>query len=449
MLASWDGFSLELWNETGVRQAVFEPVAEKTQPEINAEEDGATRQESIMHAVEPLDGWAALDLTGVQADVTVLMLPVENLLQRTFTLPVEHPRFVDAAILGQELDDQAGVDPSDWWLCWQTTRADKGVRGLVFALPQILKTQLSESEIGGHCPGIYPDIAVRLQACLPSEHESCAVLDSDSSGLMLGVVEAGVWRGMRRLNVDWNAEDSHDSAIDDALRSLRAMGFDCASMPVFGKLDGVLAEAFQAALPNIGDAWKVETNDGLASRHVANAAAFSSLQSDIPFNFRHGRWALQSDWKKRLAPWKRAVALAAVLMILLMGHDVYRVHQLSNQQLALRQGIEDVFHQALPGVAMLDPMLQLKQAAGGGADGDRWFFIKQLQAISQLQGKQTGLQIESIRYSGKDIILGGSVKDFAAANRVRDALSSILQRKVELLDTDLRGKQVRIRLRWS
>jgi len=362
---------------------------------------------------------------------------------------VEHPRFVDAAILGQELDDQAGVEPSDWWLCWQTARAEQGVRGLVFALPELLKTQLSDSEISSHCHKIYPDIAVRLQAGLAPGITSCAVLDGDSSGLMLGVVEAGVWRGMRRLNVNWESTDSHDSVIDDALRSLRAMGFDAASMPVFGKLDGVLAEAFHAAMPDVGDAWKVETKDALPSRNAANAAAFSCVQSDIPFNFRHGRWASQADWKKRIAPWRRVVVLAGGLAVLLIGHDMYRVQQLSNQELVLRQGIEDAFHKALPGVAMLDPMLQLKQAAGGGTGDDAWFFIKQLQAISQLQRKQTGLRVQNIQYSGKEMVLGGIVKDFAAANRVRDALSSILQRKVELVDTDLNGKQVRIRLRWS
>ncbi len=475
MLASWDGESLELWDETGVRQAVIESIVDKESPAVSdgadetaqegiaqeetaqeetaqeetaqeetAQEQIATRQDNVPNH------WSALDMSGVKAHASILLLPVEILLQRSFSLPVEHPRFVDGAVLGQELDDQAGVTPDDWWLCWQTARAKEGVRGLMLALPQILKEQLSDATISRNCGRIYPDISLRLQACLAPETVTCAVLDADSSGLMLGFMEEGVWRGMRRLNLH-NSHTKNDkkAMADNALRSLQAMGFDAALMPVSGHLDVGFSEVFSGLAQDIGDAWDVEIQDELLSRHAANAAAFSSVHTDLPFNFRHGRWALQSDWKKSVTPWKRAAALGAFLALLIMGHDVYRVQQLAGQQQVLRQGIEDTFHQALPGVAMLDPMLQLKQAAGGGANGDAWFFLKQLQAISQLQSKESGLLVQRIQYSGKEMLLSGTVADFAVANRVRDALSAILQRKVELVDTDLNGKQVRIRLRWS
>jgi len=446
MLASWDGASLELWDETGARKATFEPaVAEEVEGE---EGDASTPVDHAALAGE----WTAFDLGGVDAPVSILLLPCERLLQRSFALPVEHPRFVDAAVLGQELDDQAGVEPQDWWLCWQTARAKEGVRGLMFALPQALKKQLSDTAIGRDCRQLYPDIAVRLQACLSPEITTCAVLDADTSGLMLGFIEDGVWRGMRRLNIceaDEHAQRDTGTIAEDTLRSLRAMGFEADSQPLFGNLDAAWSEVFQKLAEKSAANWNVQTLTELPSRHAANAAAFSRLQDDPPFNFRHGRWVLQSDWNVHISAWKRATVLGAFLVLLLMGHDIYRAQQLSAEQQALRQGIEGVFHQALPGVAMIDPMLQLKQAAGGGAGDGAWFFLKQLQAISQLHGKEKGLEVQRIQYSGKEVVLSGTVADFAVANRVRDALSLILNRKVDLVDTDLKGKQVRIRLRWS
>ncbi|MDQ6986928.1 MAG: GspL/Epsl periplasmic domain-containing protein [Mariprofundaceae bacterium] len=467
MLASWDGVSLELWDDTGARQVVFEPVA--GEPSSVADDDGGEaaqenltqedrthekndQETAVNRQSDAFGNWSALNISGVEAQASILLLPVELLLQRSFSLPVEHPRFVDVAVLEQELDDQAGVEPQDWWLCWQTARAQDGVRGLIFALPQALKKQLSDAAIGRDCRQVCPDIGVRLQACLPPETGACAVLDADHAGLMLGVVEDGVWRGMRRLNLpkpeDHPQRDKRTIA-EDAVHSLRAMGFDVGSQPVFGKLDADWSDAFCGLAEEDGANWHVESMDELPSRHAANGAAFSHLQSDPPFNFRHGRWLLQSDWNVHISAWKRAAVLGIFLVLLLMGHDIYRVQQLSAQQQALRQGVEDVFHQALPGVAMIDPMLQLKQAAGGGADDGAWFFLKQLQAIGQLQGKEKGLAVRGIQYSGKEVVLSGTVADFAVANRVRDALSAILKRKVELVDTDLNGKQVRIRLRWS
>ncbi|MDX8392796.1 MAG: hypothetical protein R8K53_09595 [Mariprofundaceae bacterium] len=444
MLASWDGISLELWDATGARQAVFQS-SDLQQPSTDAAIN-ETVQEDVLPADSAFGDWSELDIDGVQAQASTLLLPCEILLQRSFSLPVEHPRFIDAAVLGQELDDQAGAESQDWWLCWQAMRSvggEGGVRGLVFALPTALKTHLSNSEITASCREICPDICVRLQAHLPPDIESGAVLDVDVSGLMLGVVEDGVWRGMRRLNVQKSG-----AAADDALRSLCAMGFDADSMSVFGSLDADWLSCFHQLSEDSGANWHVQEIAELSSRHAANAAAFVRLHDDPPFNFRHDRWGLQSNWKKHLVMWQRTAVLGVFLALLLIGHDVYRMQQLSVQQQALRQGVEDTFHRALPGVAMIDPMLQLKQAAGGDVDSNVWFFLKQLEAIGKLQSKETGLMVQGIRYSGKDMLLSGMVTDFTMANRVRDGLSAILTRKVELVDTDLNGQQVRIRLRW-
>jgi len=472
LIAGIDGKRLEIHDETGERRFVFEPPrqadelpeAVDTGPldaeavEVQSDENQDAFPSSDTPRSDDSETLSAFALCRVDAPMTACLLPAERLLQRPFSLPFEHPRFIDANTLAQELADQAGAEEEDWWLSWQAERAADGVRGLVFALPMDLKQELTAAAVSTSCPYIGPDIAVRLSACLVLQEgagaHSAAVLDADADGLMLGVKVAGVWRGMRRLNCA--AGRSMQSLAHEALASLKAMGFDAATMPLHGRLDTAWKQAFDALAGGMGGEsafdWQVvlaDAESSLAGRLAANAMAFGRLGGDAPLNFRHGAWALQTDWSKRIGPWRRSAALLAGLVLLAIGHDAWQLQRLESREQATRAAIEQAFHRALPGVAMIDPMLQLRQAAGGGASGDAWKFIRELEAITQLGKQESNFKPQNIAYADGEVLLGGMVPDFAAANRIRDALASILGRKVDLLDTDLNDKQVRIRLRWS
>ncbi|MDQ6972735.1 MAG: type II secretion system protein GspL, partial [Mariprofundaceae bacterium] len=437
--ASWDGLRLELRDDTGARQAVFE-LAPAAVPEA-VDSVG----ESITHALPDADipdnSWDALTLDAVAASPAALLLPAERLLLRPFSLPVGQARFVDAAMLGQELDDQAGAEDGDWWLVWQAGRCEAGVCGLVFALPESLKASLSATALLADCAYIGPDAAVRLTACLsgrsPGENTG-AVLDADADGLMLGVLDDGAWRGMRRLNLC--AGRGREALAREAWVSLQAMGFAPASMPVYGHLDTAWKQAFDACHDGHEPAWQLECSDELPERHAANVAAMTVLKGVAPFNFRHGQWAVQTDWNKRIGPWKRTAVLAVAACMLLMARDAYQLSALQAKQDAARQGIEQAFHQALPGVAVIDPMLQLRQAAGGGASGDAWILLRHLGAIAKLSAKEAAFKAQNISFASGEVSLTATVPDFAAANRIRDTLASILGTRVDLLDTDLNDK---------
>lgn len=465
LIASWDGLRLELWDEQGERQFVFEPApAHPEDSAANGAMSASGPDESGEASVaEDSVAESVLALSSVDAPVDALLLPVEGLLERPFSVPVEHARFIDAAMLAQELADQAGVEESEWWLCWQAERVGAGVCGLAFALPEGLRQEFSAAPISRQCPYIGPDIAVRLAAHLGAGTNAAAVLDADAEGLMLGVYADGVWRGMRRLNLC--AGRSRAMLAQEAVASLKAMGFDAGSMPVNGRLNVAWKQAFEALEAPSGIDWCVDvpdealsgaeaeasgsTQDQLPTRHAANALAMAALSGELPFNFRHGAWAVQTDWSKHIGPWRRTAVLLAALCLLSIGQDAYRLQQVQARQEAARNGVEQAFHQALPGVAMLDPMLQLRQAAGGGAAGDTWKFVRQLNAITELGKRESAFRVQGISYADGEVLLSGMAPDFAAANRIRDALASILGRKVDLLDTDLSDKQVRIRLRWS
>jgi len=467
LIAAWDGFRLIISNGEGEQQFVFESAADSVPASVDiaAEPDGRAPDAGAGDVAQSTtqEHVSALALGSVDAPLAACLLPAEMLLQRPFSLPFEHSRYIDAATLAQELADQAGVEEDDWWLCWQAGNVASGVRGLVFAIPEQLREELSMAAVTSPCPYIGPDIAVRLSGFVTGGVVSAAVLDADSDGLMLGVYADGVWSGMRRLNN--GPGRGLQSLAHEAWASLKSMGFNAASMPLLGRIDSAWKQAFdglqgaslidwQVEIVSVADAGDDDATGGLPDRYAANALAMQGLllttqQAAVAFNFRHAAWAVQADWNKRIGPWRRTAVLLTVLVVMLFGHDAWQAQQLQEKQDVVRSDIEQAFHQALPGVAMIDPMLQLRQAGGGGSSADAWKFVRQLEAISKLGRQEAAFKILNIAYADGEVLLGGMVADFAAANRVRDALASILGRKVDLLDTDLNDKQVRIRLRWA
>ncbi|MDQ6965417.1 MAG: hypothetical protein Q9M23_00660, partial [Mariprofundaceae bacterium] len=383
LIASWDGSSLKISNEHGEQQFVFESIYPPAGAPEGVLADRAAQQTNAEHE-EPEDmtqeAVSALTLGSVDAPLAACLLPAEMLLQRDFSLPFEHPRFVDAATLAQELADQAGAEEDDWWLCWQAAPVASGVRGLVFALPERLREELSMAAISQPCPYIGPDIAVRLSSYIKQGVASTGVLDADSEGLMLGVLADGAWRGMRRLN--FGTGRGLENLAQETLASLKAMGFDMNSMPLLGRIDSEWKQAldrldgadlidWQVEIAGMLDAEHEDASNGLPDRHAANALAMHKLilndqQAAAPFNFRHAAWAVQTDWNKRIGPWRRTAVLLAALVLSLFTHDAWQAQRLQDRQESMRSAIEQAFHQALPGVAMSDPMLQLRQAAGGG-----------------------------------------------------------------------------------
>jgi len=143
------------------------------------------------------------DLPDTHASAQTLLWPLEDLVVRSFSLPLPSLRLLDANILGQELEDQCGEPAEEWWLAWQAEKVEDKIEGLMFALPKSAKDALSSHPYLSHCKFVWPDGWVRLTSGLPSEFEGphAAVLDADEEGLFLGVYRNQGWTGLRRLKL--------------------------------------------------------------------------------------------------------------------------------------------------------------------------------------------------------------------------------------------------------
>jgi len=378
--------------------------------------------------------------------IQTLLWPLEELVVRSFSLPLPSLRLLDADLLGQELEDLSGVDSGAWWLSWQAKKTEEGIEGVVFALPVAIKSALSTHRLGD-CKYIWPDGWVRLNALLSDpEAEMVAILDTDEQGLFLGVHNHGIWLGMRRLN--FVSSRSVKDLANDIYLSLTAMG--CTSdTPVFGRLGHDLVALLEKRL-----AWQGELQTQHLCRRRANIEAAQNLpDTESGPNFRHLSWAARADWVVRILPWRRAAILATLVVAIAFFSDVYTLSALKHKMKSGQEGISTLFHQALPAEkVIIDPIAQLRNAAGSSANNTQsWYYLRQLEAVAKLKDKFQGLVLREVSLADGGMILDGDIDNFSMVNKARDELSKLIGGSVQVVDTELdkEAKHVRFRMKWS
>jgi hypothetical protein len=409
--------------------------------------DGATRY-LLLADVQTEGGAPVLDDQHHDIPVSVLLWPTEHLLTRHFSLPLAHPRLLDADILTQELCEQAGDAASDYWPVWQAGDGDDGVEGVVFGLPQRAKETLASQPGWQGCEAIVPDAWVRLSAWpdpAGSPTSTAAVLDEDREGLFVGVRGPAGWRGMRRINrAPWKADAD---LVEDVLRTLGAMGWQAGTDGSTGRLSAGLLRRMSGPL----QPWhgREEAEYGLPDRHQANLEAAASHRR-IDVNFRHGRWRKPTAMGASLRRWRHTLVLLGVVVIAAFAGGIWSMVSLQRQADAYRHDIVSAFHRGLPGqTVMLDPLAQLRMAARGNiGDSGNDDFMRRLSQVAKAKASLPDWRIREIDDDDDGMRLFGVAGDFAMVNRIRDALAAGGAREVRIEDTEAQGKQVSFRMVW-
>ncbi len=420
-----------------------------------AQEDGEAQAPAVS---EWLHGVPRLVDDATVSGVRIILLPLESLLLRSVALPLSHPRFVDAAVIGQELEEQAGIDSEAWWAAWQLSRDDDGgVAGVAVAMPMAMRETLADDPLWSQAAVVVCDGWVRLQA-----HRHAAVarssgeispdvvsvwLDADRDGLFLGCWRGACCLGLRRLN--WQISPgrtcSPQELAERIVRSCRTMGWD-GNTSACGYLDGVMCEA----LATQGMAWSGTVFEGaLPERLQANIAAVADGTVD-GLNFRHGRWAAVTPGFAGWRRWRRAALLGCLAVLLWYGQQQWAIAALNRQVSTVEGHIAEAFHRGLPDQAvMLDPLGQLQVAARGLADGDTGqSLLHQIGVLSRVR-KDVTWTVREIRMQDGVMRMRGTVADLAALNRLHDRLQREIGGKVTIEDTDLGKGKVAFRMRWK
>jgi len=418
--------------------------------------------------------------------VSKLLLPVEQLLSRSFSLPLSSPRYVDQDILAQQLQESTAEQIEDWWLAWQAGQMDDGVAGIMFGLPEAVREQLEAQDAWRQVQTIGVDACARLNARLNERlneqlHTTLdernteivladgpiAVFDMDDAGVFFGVWHGGqgghadgCWRGMRRLNYSENmADEQRATLVENITRSLHAMGWggdhrvessaEGESVQMLVTAIGRLSADLHAAL-NLS-AWHgdlLETAD-LTGRNHGNL----TLASHSGLNFRHGSWRVHSGMNL-LKPWYRSVAIAALLVVVWVAGMIWQNHHLDTQIRAEQQRIIQSFHTGLPNEkVMIDAMAQLRKAAGttgaaGGTDGNRAaMWLRQISAMNGVYQRMPW-QLKSLSMERGHMSMSGSINDLQTMNKIRQALQQATGAQVKVQDTNLGNNQVQFRMTW-
>lgn len=403
------------------------------------------------------------------AIVGKLILPIEQLLNRTFRLPFSNPKFIDQDILSQELEECSSEKSESWWLSWRAGQSSDGVSGIMIGLQERLRQQIDNHDSWRHIKTIESDIWTRLQHQLNDKsevlqmkhvHESntppfsnIAVFDTDNNGLFFGVWQCAdennkqaYWVAMRRLNWHAESESSHPSSslIENIKRSLHSMGWQDDSIAI-----GSLCESLHTALNCStwhGDLYQA---DELPSRHNATIAAASTST----LNLRHGRWRSDSHISQ-IKPWYRSFTLAACIILLWSGSLIWQNNQLEQQLFMQQQRVINAFHKGLPNEkVMIDALAQLQKAAGKNTASmknsrnlaSQW--LQHMQAINRVYQK-TPWMMKNISFKNGRMTMTGQSKDLQSMNKIHQAIQSETGKKVEIQDTDLSGNQVKFKLVW-
>jgi len=415
--------------------------------------------------------------------VHTLLLPAEQLLSKSFQLPLSSPRFIDQDILSQELEEHSSEHSDSWWLAWQAGKHNGGVAGIMLGLPESLRQHMETHACWQQAQYIVSDMWLRLNHQLeitlnenPAQHSksqswsqgqssaAIAVFDSDSSGLFFGIWQpphddnaTGFWLAMRRLN--WlDASKPCSSLVEDIKRSLHSMGGpDAWSISEHAIAIGRLSPQLHAALNLANWHGQLCDADELPCRCDATISAannsISSSSTSKQLNFRHGRWRSGSHLKQ-LKPWYRSMAWAALLMLTWSANMMWQNHQLQTQLLTQQQAIIAAFHLGLPNEpVIIDALAQLRKAAGGTPSSNanaaslaaQW--LRHIETINQVY-QQTPWTIRELSFQQGVMSMSGQTNDLQDMNRIQKALQQKSGQEIQIQDTDLSQNHVRFNMLW-
>lgn len=105
-----------------------------------------------------------------------------------------------------------------------------------------------------------------------------------------------------------------------------------------------------------GTAWQVEEAPGEPLQLFA-----VGYQPSTILNLLQGPYSRQTQWKRRLRPWRPAAILAGAWLLLQGVAVVYEHQQLQREQIALQTKMEEVYKSAVPGATrIVNPKAQLE-----------------------------------------------------------------------------------------
>jgi general secretion pathway protein L len=116
-----------------------------------------------------------------------------------------------------------------------------------------------------------------------------------------------------------------------------------------------------------------------------------------PISLLTGPYAPRTGWAAAWRRWRLPAALAAALIVLHVGVQVFEIVRLAAEERRLDAEIEQTFRVAMPGVErIVDPRLQMQQRLGGAGGADPAGLLGRLDGVAQTFQAVPGARIRSL-----------------------------------------------------
>lgn len=166
-------------------------------------------------------------------------------------------------------------------------------------------------------------------------------------------------------------------------------------------------------------------------------------------NLLQGEYSRREQLEKLIRPWRAAIGLAAMWLLIQGGLLVTEYYHLSNKDEQLSAQIIASYKDAFPDAKNIpNPKIQMERALqklqqGGSSEGN-WFEL--LSRAGEVIGDTQTLTLRSVRYKDDKMDLDIEITDLASLDELKSRLTKQAQLEVEIVSASARGGKVDSRL---
>jgi len=174
----------------------------------------------------------------------------------------------------------------------------------------------------------------------------------------------------------------------------------------------------------------------------------SHYDEHLALNLLQGAYSRRERLGQYWRPWRMAVSMVAVLLLLQVGVTVADYQRLSRERAALQEQIETIYRQAFPEARkVVNPKVQMEnalKALRGGAGGG----LNELLAQAGQEFKSSpGLELQRLSYREGQLDVALTIADLQRLDELKQRLTQNGKLHVEIQSASAQGTVVEARLR--
>lgn len=182
---------------------------------------------------------------------------------------------------------------------------------------------------------------------------------------------------------------------------------------------------------------------------TCNVALAQGFDEQHAINLLQGDFSRKQQLEKLLRPWRPALILAGVWLVLQVGMFAVEYNRLSTKSTELKEQIETVYREAFPqSKNIVNPKVQMQRGLdklrGGGGQNEG---LLPLLAQSGAIFKDTpGASLRTLRYKGNKLDVDVNMPDLQSLDKLKQRLTDEAKLKVEIVSASSREGKVESRL---